>query len=424
MRILFVVPYAPSLIRVRSYQFIRHLAMRDNHVAVAAPWTTEEEREDLAALAELGCDIISARLTRTESAVNCMRACVEGSPMQSRFSWSPKLAGRILAALERERFDAVHVEHLRGAWFGLEMLRRFERFDSPDRPTAVWDSVDCISSLFADTARHGGDRKARWAARVETPRTRRFEALLVNRFDRVVTTTRQEAQALASLPGAEGARIPAAVGNGVDLDYFERPGGTRNPESIVMTGKMSYHANAAAAHYLVEQVMPLVWRERPGVRLEIVGKNPPRRVRDLGYFASNGAGPAKRGGVTVTGETPDLRPHLWRAAVAVAPIVYGAGVQNKVLEAMAASTPVVTTPIAARALDAVADRELCVGGDAAGFAAQILRLLGDSGAREEIGAAGRRYVEREHRWERSAEALESIYAREASYEVATAAEYA
>jgi lipopolysaccharide/colanic/teichoic acid biosynthesis glycosyltransferase len=135
----------------------------------------------------------------------------------------------------------------------------------------------------------------------------------------------------------------------------------------VFSGKMSYHANITAALQLLQGIMPRVWNVQPDARLLIVGKSPSRAILDLAH---------RHGGrVTVTGFVPDIRPYLCRATIAVAPISYGAGIQNKVLEAMACGTPVVASPRGASGLDARAGVELLVAEGARSQARDILRLL-------------------------------------------------
>ncbi len=189
--------------------------------------------------------------------------------------------------------------------------------------------------------------------------------------------------------------------NGVDLDYFSPSAAPRKPATIVFSGKMSYHANVTAALHLVHDIMPLVWKERPDVDVQIVGRDPPSQVRS---FVSRHLSP-----ITVTGSVPDLRCYLQRASLAVAPMSYGAGVQNKVLEAMACATPVVATSQAVSALEACPDEHVLVADDPTDFARQILRLLDDRGLQSRIGQAGRRYVEQHHDWNRIVEQLEGIY---------------
>ena len=183
---------------------------------------------------------------------------------------------------------------------------------------------------------------------------------------------------------------------------------------------MSYHANITAALYLVEQVMPLVWAKRPDVQVQIVGKDPTSEIRSLGKPVLNGfraAAKDQRGisegskRVIVTGTVPDLRPYLYSATLAALPVPYGAGIQNKVLEALACATPVVTTPQAVSALrDIQVGEHLLVGECPCDLAAHILRLLADPDHRQRLAFRGRHYVERYHDWYDIVLQLESIYA--------------
>jgi glycosyltransferase involved in cell wall biosynthesis len=135
--------------------------------------------------------------------------------------------------------------------------------------------------------------------------------------------------------------------------------------------------------------------------LWLVGKDP---SRELGRLAA-----ARPGQVVITGTVPDVRPYLRKAAVAVAPLVYGVGCQNKVLEAMACGTPVVATPRAVGALSAVPGRDVVVADGPQAFSDALLRLLEHPAEQSEVGRAGRAYVETHHRWDRIAAQLEAIY---------------
>jgi glycosyltransferase involved in cell wall biosynthesis len=106
---------------------------------------------------------------------------------------------------------------------------------------------------------------------------------------------------------------------------------------------------------------------------------------------------------------PDLRVYLQRATVAVAPIVYGAGIQNKVLEAMACATPVITHPQALSALEAVAGRDLEQATAPGEYAKKILHILTDIEYQRTLGEAGRKYVETHHRWSSITEKLINVY---------------
>lgn len=401
MRILYVVPYTPNLIRVRPYNLIRALSERGNQVTVLTLAANDAEWTDAAALATAGPRVITQGISRLRSLGNCLTALPTAQPLQAAYSWHPALAQRLvkLASNGGGPFDVVHVEHLRGARYGLRMLKA----NISPRPPVVWDSVDCISHLFRQAAEQSASRAGRWITRLELGRTARYEAELIRRFDHVLVTSPVDREALLELPSHKG-QPPACISvirNGVDLDYFQpAPESLREEATLVFSGKMSYHANVTMARHLIEEILPRVRRSIPNARLLIVGKDPPGEIEGLGQ---------KWPGVSVTGTVPDVRPYLQRATLAVVPLVYGAGVQNKVLEAMACATPVVAYAPAVAALSLTPGQDLALADNAAEFAGQIIALLQEPEKRRQIGRNGRAYVEREHDWNRIAGRLEDVY---------------
>jgi glycosyltransferase involved in cell wall biosynthesis len=113
--------------------------------------------------------------------------------------------------------------------------------------------------------------------------------------------------------------------------------------------------------------------------------------------------------VIVTGTVPDVRPYLQQATIAVAPISYGAGIQNKVLEAMACGAPVIASPQACSALQIQPGRDMVLAEDVESFAQAILLLLDQPQQRAALGANGRCYVETHHSWETAASSFEHLY---------------
>ena len=421
LNVLFVVPYAPTRIRTRPFHLIRALASHGHRVTVATVWSNKEERAAVEAAFSNGAHaVVAERLPRTRPLWNCVRALLTADPLQAHYSWSPALAHRLARMIDDAPFDVVHVEHLRGVRYALALANRLPR-PGARRSPVIWDSVDCISSLFRRAARESQTRRVRLAARLELRRTERYEGRVAPRFDRVLVTSDVDRAELLELAQArDGAGLAErleVIPNGVDLDYFSPSDEPRHPMTLVITGKMSYHANATAVVRFVEDVMPSVWAKLPDVRLLIVGKDPPRDVARL-HEAPGGSTPGghdtrpvNRGGgrVVVTGTVDDIRPFLRTATLAIAPILYGVGIQNKVLEALACATPVVATPQAVSALSARAGEDLIVGRTPGELVTAIVALLEDPDRRRRVGQAGRSYVERRHSWHGVASRLSDIY---------------
>jgi len=461
MKILFVVPYVPNQIRVRPYELLRALARHDHEITVATLWQSREEQQDIAALQAIGIRVVAEPLPKLRSLWNSAGALPTRTPLQARYCWQPALARMLEGLVTTNAFDVAHVEHLRGAAYGLH-LRNFCTPSGRALPI-VWDSVDCISHLFAQAAKRSRSLSSRLMTSLELPRTRRYEGWLLHQFDRVLVTSKIYRQALSDLArearygqrkngfnkagrSHNGAQVaghnkptggnlscddpahnhPIVLPNGVDLAYFRHraallehePKGNVDPRvavpTVVFSGKMSYHANVTAALYLAHEIMPRVWARHPATRLQIVGKDPPTQIRALATRASgaasiDAAGQAQPGHIEVTGTVPDLPPYLQQATVAAAPLLYGAGIQHKVLEAMACGAPVVTTEQAAGGMQARPGRDLLVAGDTEAFAAAIVRLLDHPEERDALGNAGRAYVERHHSWLAVIDQLETIY---------------
>jgi glycosyltransferase involved in cell wall biosynthesis len=145
--------------------------------------------------------------------------------------------------------------------------------------------------------------------------------------------------------------------------------------------------------------MPLIWATNPEVKLCIVGKDPPIIVRKLGENPL----------ITVTGTVSDICPYLQKSTIAIVPLTYGAGIQFKVLEAMACSTPVVASPKAVMSLGVQPGKDVLVASEPDEFAAIIIKLLADINLQQQVGNAGRMYVEKNHQWSSVAAQLEGVY---------------
>src|SRR5574337_1031122 len=178
--------------------------------------------------------------------------------------------------------DVVHVEHLRGAPYGLYLKSQLAQ--SGHKTPIIWDSVDCISLLFRQAAGRSTKPFSRWISRFELSRTEQYEAWLLNQFDQVLVTSLADKEALLSLLSSEDESPSIShLPNGVDLDYFEPdPDLAREAATLVISGKMSYHANITMLLYFVHEILPLIHERRPDVTLCVVGNDPPREVRALG----------------------------------------------------------------------------------------------------------------------------------------------
>jgi glycosyltransferase involved in cell wall biosynthesis len=212
----------------------------------------------------------------------------------------------------------------------------------------------------------------------------------------VMVTTEREADLLRRIATQANIQV---VSNGVDADYFRSAVRTQPAQpTIVFTGDMSYFPNQEAVRYFARQVLPLVRKSVPEARFLIVGRNPGRPVTALQQI----------GGVEVTGLVADIRTYLAMATVAVAPFSIAAGLQNKILEAMAYGLPVAGTSRAVQGLSAAVAGMIEVGDDAQTLADKVTTLLRDPEQARNIGQESRRRVSGDYNWDLTGEVLCSL----------------
>jgi glycosyltransferase involved in cell wall biosynthesis len=289
---------------------------------------------------------------------------------------------RVRALVARERFDVVHAQ----------LVRTGAYWPGSDGPPVVLDLVDALSENFARRAARDRGPLA-WISAVEGPRLQRYEHELVARAAATLVVAEPDRRAL----GSERVRV---VPNGVDLDTFPFSAGGRIAGRIVFGGNLGYFPNVDAARWLVEDILPAVRATIPGATVHLAGARPASAVRAL----------ATRPGVTLAADAPAMAPEIASGAVTIIPMRSGSGLQNKVLEAMAVGTPVVTTPQVAAALCVRDGEHVLLGTTETELAAAATALLGDPARAARMARAAHALVARHYAWNASAAAVEDAWA--------------
>jgi glycosyltransferase involved in cell wall biosynthesis len=189
------------------------------------------------------------------------------------------------------------------------------------------------------------------------------------------------------------------VPNGVDCrTILPKRDYEASPPVLLFTGDMAAEPNVEAALVLATEIYPVIRREYPSVEIRFVGRNPDPRIRKL---AGNG--------IVVTGAVPDVQPHLQAASIYVAPHFTRASARTKLLEAMAAGLPIITTPLGIEGIKAQAGRDLLIEDTAADIVESIHTLLASQTDRERFGRAARHLAEIKYDWSRCLWPLEPLY---------------
>lgn len=316
---------------------------------------------------------VTARLSR-----NASRLVRGVPPLWDRFRG---FDGEVAEFVDGHAYDVAVVEHF---W-----CAHYERILRPHARRLVLDLHNVESSLHRRFgAAEGG--AMRWAHGRFARANEALEALWLPRFDLVLAPSEADA---AQLP----AGLVAVFPNTIPLHPASEPYVAR-PPIVAFSGNLEYHPNVQAVRWFGHDIWPLIRRARPQAEWLLVGKNE-HAVRPM---------LAGLAGVRCTGMVEDALAELARAAVAVVPLLSGSGTRLKILEAWAAGTPVVSTPLGAEGLGPAGALPLALASTPGEFAAAVLRLLDAPGEAAALAAAGRQCYEKSFTWESAGRVLTGL----------------
>lgn len=264
-----------------------------------------------------------------------------------------------------------------------------------ERIPRLLDATDSLGMNYTNRPWKWHERSS-WAALAEKDRVCRYETKMQSWFDRVFVTSPTDAAFMRTTDNSDNIVI---LPNGVDLQRFYPDTTPVDPFRVILTGKLDYFPNTDAALHFARVIFREIKKKVPKARFVIVGFNPPRAVRRLEQIE----------GVTVLGNVIDLRLEIAQSAVSVAPLRFGAGMQNKVLEALATGVPVVCTKAIARPITlGYTDTGILEADTVSDFAKQVVHLLNDPQHRATLGRLGREWVTRHFSWEDALRPLDRI----------------
>lgn len=398
MRILIVsmsFPLPPkSGGRLRVFNLIKHLALRHRITLLTLADSPEDVAVHLPDVERL-CERVVVVPWRQGMAALGKRLIRAGSllgrlPISMLNKRSAKLARALRDVLTRDAFDVVQIE-----W--IQMAQHVRDSDWPllsRRGVLVQHDV---AWLPLERRAQIASGPAQWFWRREARLMRAYEERAWPRFARVVTMSEDDAQHVRPVTD----RV-SVVPNGVDAAHYAPClDAKRENRTLLFLGWFRHDPNVDALKYFLESVYDRILERHPDVEVRVVGAHVPPTIRGLA---------ASRPSVQFVGYVEDVRPELSRAVINVVPLRVGGGTRLKILESMAAGTPVVTTSIGCEGLAVEPGRHLVVGDTPEAFARCVSDLLDDAELWRRVAREARLLVETRYDWSRSVLALEAVYA--------------
>jgi len=396
VKILFVTPYLPSPPtfggQMRLHGLMRDLG-REHEVSVVSLVDPREDVRDATRATAAYCQRVTTVPNRRQGRASVLKRLLQLGTMLSTKSYErvayyePGMQGAVDRALAGEAFDVVQFECCQMAVYA--------RPGEARGPLLCLDEHNVEYDVVRRTAEAEVGPMRRAYSAVNWRKLKREERSAWRAFEgSVLTSPRDEQMLREDEPGARTAVVP----NGVDVEAFAPGSLPKDGDSVLFFGALNYYPNVDALQFFLREIWPLVREAEPGARLSIVGhKAPP--------WVVSWPDPT----VEVVGFVPDIRPHIARAKVVVAPLRIGGGTRLKVLEAMSLATVVVSTTVGAEGLDVRDGENILIADEARPFAAAVARALADPALGRRLGEAARKVVVDHYSWHASTRRLLQFY---------------
>lgn len=390
MKITVVAPRFPYPLdkgdRLTVYHILKHFS--NNHEMSLVCFMDPDEDPAWVDKIQLYCqriEIVPWRKWRAYS--NCILGLPSSTPLQVNYFTDPVMQKTVDRVINETQPDLIYAYHMRVGNY-------IEPYRDRVRVLAIQNSLTLNYRRLAKYAPNWW-RKIFYS--IEYNKLRKSEAKLASKFDKVLVISEHDLRAMEPNPPLDNVFFNP---HGVDYSYYSPDlNAEKEPNTLIMTGAMSYAPNADAAIYFYNEILPIVRQQIPDVRWKIVGANPTSEIQNLDEDPF----------VQVTGRVPDLRPYMSSAWVGIAPIRIAAGLQNKVLEGMSMGLPMVITSAANEGIKAINGKHALFADSAQDFANQIIQLLKRPERCTELGAAARDFIIQEWSWEKHFRDLEQVF---------------
>lgn len=385
MKLLVILSRVPYLLdkgdKLRAFNQIKQLS-KNNEIILFALDDKNVDEEALFELKKYCSSITIVKLSTPTVFFNLIRAFFNGNPLQVGYFYSGQAQKKLDELVLKQKPDHMYCQLIRTTEYAKKHPNIPKTLDYMDVFSKGMERRKSTESFFL---------KPIFA--MEYRRLLKYEHDVFDYFNNKTIISEQDKNLIQHPQKQEIKVIP----NGVDTDHF-KPMPHKKEFEILFNGNMDYPPNVESVEYLVNKIMPLVWKQKPQARLLISGSSPNNKVLAL-----------RSDRVVVSGWVDDIRENFAKSKILLAPMQISIGLQNKLLEAMAMQIPCITSTLANNALGAKHKEQILVADTPEQYAAYIIELLENEAKAQEIARNGYQYAIDNFNWESTGKALEKLF---------------
>ncbi|WP_181180367.1 glycosyltransferase [Candidatus Thermokryptus mobilis] len=288
------------------------------------------------------------------SVKNLLKNIFSKKPFQVAWFYSKKFGQKLQEITKNQDIDVIYYYTIRAAVYKDSVKNK--------KILQVIDLVDAISFYLSGFSSNLKNPIMKFLVGLEAKRVKSYENI-ASEFDLAFVTTERDKIILERSSVKAKIEILSMGVSENFLNVFVKDSGF-DKNRILFTGNIPYWPNYYAILYFIREIFPIILNKIPSAKFYIVGQNPPRRLRKI-----------KSDNIVVTGFVEDLASEYLKSAVLVAPIKFGSGISNKVIEALSLGVPVVCTSLIADGLPSELRKYLFVADNPKEFAELVIKVI-------------------------------------------------
>lgn len=367
--------------RLKPNYLLRHLAKNHNVTLVSFYQGRNVPDEYKKHFEDMGIELKIVELSPLKTAFKILPK-VFTKPLEILYYWDNKFQDIVNEILEKDDIDLSFAFFMRTA----EYIK--------DKEIAkVLIAEDCRTIYQKRSFKESSSLKQKLIRWWEWKILARYEPIIFDYFDRVTFVSEEDINHSTKINNKPEYRL---LTNGTDINRFIASD-NQNRKDILFAGKLDVWANELMVKRIIEDILPIIKKQYPEVKFNIVGANATSGIKSL-----------LQDDVVLHENVPEMIPYLQNAALFLHPHAGGSGIQNKLLEAMACECPVVTTPTGNQGIHGTDNKEIMIGKNAQELAEKSIEILGDLAKAEIIGKNARKLIVETHSWERVYKSLDEL----------------